>query len=91
MRGRRQAEGLRLSILVGMKTCFDFAIADDDHGQHEAEEHSAYRDYARKADRLEHDVAKTRDLVRLDDFDYDRRGRRLHQTIVQQGLRSVRL
>ena len=84
MRCRRQSEGLRLCILVGMKTRLDFAIADDGHGQHEAEEDSAHTDHAREADRLEHDVAKTRDLVRLDDFDYDRRGWRLLLTIVQQ-------
>ena len=42
MRCRRQAERLRLCILVGMKTRVDFAIADDDHGQHEAEEHGAH-------------------------------------------------
>ena len=48
-------------------------------------------DRAREADRLEHDVAKTGDLVRLDDFHYDRRARRLHRLDCTAGQRSVRL
>ena len=74
MTRRRQAQRLRLRILVGMETRVDLSIADDDHGQHEAEEGSAHSNHAREADRLEHDVAEAGDLVRLDDFDYDRRG-----------------
>jgi len=84
MTRRRQAERLRLRILVRMQTSLNLAVADDDEGQREAEEDSTHSDHAREAHRLEHDVAEAGDLVGLDDFHYDGRAWRLHRSIVQQ-------
>ena len=85
MRCRREAERLRLRIVLGMQVRLDLAITDDDHGEDEAKDRGAHSDHAREADCLEHDVAKTGKFVRLDDFHYDRRAWRLHRTIVQHG------
>ena len=84
MTRRRQTQRLRLRILVRMQTRLDLAVADDDHGQHEAEEGGAYSNRTREADRLDHDVTEAGDLVGLDDFYYDGRAWRLHRSIVQQ-------
>ena len=84
MRRWCEAERLRLLILVGMQARLDLPEADDDNGQDEAEEQGAHRDHTREADGLEHDIAKTGHLVRLDDFHYDWRARGLHRTSVQQ-------
>jgi len=84
MTRRRQSQRLRLRILLGMETGVDLPIADDDHGQYEAEEGSAHSNDAREADRLEHDIAETGNLVGLDDFYYDGRAWCLHRSIVLQ-------
>ena len=83
MRRRCEAERLRLFVLGGMQTRGDFAVPDNDHGQHEAEDRRAQRNHAREADGLEHDIAETGDLVRLDDFHHNRRAWRLHRSSVQ--------
>ncbi len=81
---RRQSERLRLRILLGMQTGVDLSIADDHHGQDETEDGSAHSNHAGQADCLEHDVAEPRDLVGLNDFYYDGRAWRLHDSIVLQ-------
>ena len=85
MRRRGEAERLRLRILIGMQARLDFAKTDDHDGQDKAKEHCAHADHTGEADRFEHDIAKISDLVRLNDFHYDRCARRLHGTSVQQG------
>ncbi len=87
MRGWCEAERLRLLILFGMQARLDLPEADDDDGQDEAEEQGAHRDHTREADGLEHDVAKTGHLVRLDNLHYDGRAWRLHRTSVS-GLKG---
>ena len=88
MTRRRQSQRLRLRILVGMETGVDLSIADDDHGEHEAEEGSADSNHAREADCLEHDIAEAGDLVGLDDFHYDWRAWRLHSFDCTAGLKG---
>ena len=83
---RREAERLRLGVFVGMQASLNLAVADDDDGQYEAEEHGAHGNDAREADRLEHDIPKAGDFIALDDFHYDRRAWRLHRSIGTWGL-----
>jgi hypothetical protein len=81
----RQAERLRLGILVWMQMSLNLAVADDDYGEREAKQDGANSNHTREAHRLEHDVAEPGDLVGLDDFHYDWRAWRLHRSIVLHG------
>ena len=84
MRGRSEAERLRLCILVRMQARVNLAVADNHHGKQQSEGRGAHADGSRQADRFNHDVAQAGDLVCLDYFHYDGRARRLHDSIVLQ-------
>lgn len=80
----RQTERLRLRVFLWMQASLNLPVADDDSGQHHAEECCADSNHTREADSLEHDIAEPGDLVSLDDFHYDRRAWCLHWLIVLQ-------
>ena len=84
MFGGRQTERLRLRVFLGVQASLNLAVANDDDGEHHAEERRADCNHTREADGLEHDVAEPGDFVPLDDFHYDRRAWCLHCLIVLQ-------
>ena len=84
MRGGGEAERLRLRVLVRMEARVNLAITDDHCGEQQPEQEGAHADGSCQADRFNHDVTESGDLVCLDDFHYDGRAWRLHALIVLQ-------